>query len=109
MAEAEVAADGGGVGGEEFGAFLDCESAEEAEFDEAGGLGGGIGEAGEGGVETEEEGEAFGVEIGDGLGGGEGGVEAVVAALGEAGAGAIDEDLAHEAGDEGEEVGAAID
>jgi hypothetical protein len=99
--------DGAGGDAEGLAGFLNTESAEEAEFDEFGKAGVVKFEAGEGGVEGE-----VAIEGGFDADGGFVEVDEIAGALafaGAAGAGLIDEDAAHGAAGDGEEVGAIIE
>jgi len=106
LGENPVALDGGGGDADDFGAFLDGEATEEAEFDDAGLLRVDLGEAGEGVVEGDQLDVAFG---GDGEGFIEGeGRHGTAAFEGRAGAGVIDQDVANDGGSDAEEVGAGL-
>ena len=108
MGHAEIAADGGDGGVDDFGGVFEGEAGEEAEFDDAGLAGVEFFEGVEGGVEGEDVCIRW---LGDGeLGGfGEGDAEGAVAAFGGLGfAGGLDENAAHESGGDAEEVGAVL-
>lgn len=105
--EAGLAADGFRGYAEGFRRLLGAESAEVAKFDYLGAAGVKGGEAVKGVVEFEEfggGGDRSDLQIVNGRGGGAG-----AAALGKEAARAVDEDLPHGAGGDGEEVGAILD